>query len=67
MLTNLEKDILKELDKQNYRGDIIAFIMSKVDSEKKKFDLLTFLNNNTNVILSFQDIVSELKLINSEN
>ena len=40
MLSNLENSILKELDKQNFKADIISIVMSKLDNEDKKNDLI---------------------------
>jgi hypothetical protein len=63
MLSNLENSILKELDKQNYKADVIAMVMSKLDNDDKKNNFLSFMFENRNVILSFQDLISQIKLI----
>lgn len=63
MLSNLESSILKELDKQNYKADIIALVMERLDTEEKKNIFLSFMIENRNVILSLSDLFSELKLI----
>lgn len=63
MLSNLENSILKELDKQNYKADVIAMVMSKLDNDDKKNNFLSFMIENRNVILSFQDLISKIKLI----
>jgi hypothetical protein len=63
MLSNLENSILKELDKQNYKADVIAMVMSKLDNDDKKNNFLSFMIENRNVILSFQDLISQIKLI----
>lgn len=36
MLSNLENSILKELDKQNFKADIISLVMNKLDNDDKK-------------------------------
>jgi hypothetical protein len=63
MLSNLENSILKELDKQNYKADVIAIVMSKLDNDDKKNNFLSFMIENRNVILSFQELISQIKLI----
>ncbi len=65
MLSNLENSILKELDKQNYKADIIALVMERLDTEEKKNIFLSFMIENRNVILSLSDLFNELKLIAS--
>ena len=62
MLSNLENSILKELDKQNFKADIISIVMSKLDNEDKKNDFLSFIIDNRNVILSLSDLFNQLKV-----
>ena len=62
MLSNLENSILKELDKQNIKADIISIVMSKLDNEDKKNDFLSFMIDNRNVILSLSDLFNQLKV-----
>jgi hypothetical protein len=62
MLSNLENSILKELDKQNFKADIISIVMSKLDNEDKKNDFLSFMIDNRNVILSLLDLFNQLKV-----
>jgi hypothetical protein len=62
MLSNLENSILKELDKQNFKADIISIVMSKLDNEDKKNDFLSFMIDNRNVILSLSDLFNQLKV-----
>ena len=62
MLSNLENSILKELDKQNFKADIISIVMSKLDNEDKKNDFLSFMIYNRNVILSLSDLFNQLKV-----
>lgn len=62
MLSNLENSILKKLDKQNFKADIISIVMSKLDNEDKKNDFLSFMIDNRNVILSLSDLFNQLKV-----
>ena len=62
MLSNLENSILKELDKQNFKADIISIVISKLDNEDKKNDFLSFMIDNRNVILSLSDLFNQLKV-----
>lgn len=61
MISNLENSILKELDKQNFKADIISLVMSKLDDDEKKNDFLSFMIENRNIILSFSDVFNYLK------
>ena len=65
MLSNLENSILKELDKQNFKADIISFVMNKLDNDDKKKNFLSYMIDNRNVILSLADLFNQLKIINS--
>ena len=63
VLTVLDKSILKELDSQNFKADVISMIMDILDTEYKKEDFLSFMMKNRNELLSLKDIFSELNLI----
>ena len=63
MLSNLQNSILKELDKQNIKADVISFIMNELDNEDKQNNFLSFMIENRNVVISIKDLYSELKLI----
>ena len=56
MLSNLENNLLKELDKQNFKADVIALVMNKLDNDDKRNKLLSFMIENRNVILSQIDL-----------
>lgn len=64
MLSNLDCSILKELDRQNVKSDVISLVMNKLDTTDKKNDFLSFMINNRNVLMSLKDIYNELKIIN---
>lgn len=61
--TVLDKSILKELDSQNFKADVISMIMDILDTEYKKEEFLSFMMKNRNELLSLKDIFSELDLI----
>ena len=63
LITVLDKSILKELDSQNFKADIISMIMDILDTEYKKEEFLSFMMKNRNELLSLKDIFSELDLI----
>ena len=63
MLSNLECSILKELDRQNIKADVISIVMDKLDTDDKKNKFLSFMIDNRNVLISLNDILYELKII----
>ena len=63
MLSNLDCSILKELDRQNIKSDVISVVMNRLDTNDKKNDFLSFMIDNRNVLISLKDIFSELNLI----
>lgn len=63
MLSNLEDSILKELDRQNIKSDVISIVMDRLDTNDKKNQFLSYMIDNRNVLISLKDIFSELKLI----
>ncbi len=65
MLSNLDYSILKELDRQNMKSEIISLVMDKLDTNDKKNDFLDFMIDNRNVLMSIKDIFRELSLINN--
>ena len=63
MLSSLECSILKELDRQSIKSDVISIVMNKLDTDDKKNNFLSFMIDNRNVLISLKDIFSELNLI----
>ena len=63
MLSNLECSILKELDRQNIKADVISIVMDRLDTDDKKNKFLSFMIDNRNVLISLNDIFYELKII----
>lgn len=63
MLSNLEYSILKELDRQNIKSDVISIVMNKLDTDDKKNQFLSYMIDNRNVLISLKDIFGELQLI----
>ena len=59
MLSNLDCSILKELDRQSIKSDVISVVMNRLDTN----DFLSFMIDNRNVLISLKDIFSELNLI----
>ena len=59
MLSNLDCSILKELDRQNIKSDVISVVMNRLDTNDKKNDFLSFMIDNRNVLISLKDIFSE--------
>lgn len=60
MLKNIEFSILKELDKQHFRSDIVSLIMNKLNTDKKKRSFLAYLIYNRNVILQLDEIMIDI-------
>ena len=63
MLSNLDCSILKELDRQSIKSNVISIVMNRLDNNDKKNDFLSFMIDNRNVLISLKDIFSELILI----
>ena len=60
MLSNLDCSILKELDRQNIKSDVISVVMNRLDNNDKKNDFLSFMIDNRNVLISLKDIYNYL-------
>lgn len=63
MLSNLEYSILKELDIQNIKSDVISIVMNKLDNEDKKNKFLSYMIDNRNVLITQKELFKELKQI----
>lgn len=63
MLSNLECSILKELDRQNIKSDIISMVMNKLDTDDKKNRFLSYMIDNRNVLITQKELFTELKII----
>lgn len=66
VLTVLDKSILKELDSQNFKADVISMIMDILDTEYKKEEFLSFMMKNRNELLSLGKLLYQVDRINSE-
>ena len=56
MLSNLDCSILKELDRQNIKSDVISIVMNRLDTNDKKNDFLSFMIDNRNwICVNFLD------------
>lgn len=63
MLSNLECSILKELDRQNIKSDIISMVMNKLNTDDKKNIFLSYMIDNRNVLITQKELFTELKII----
>lgn len=63
MLSNLECSILKELDRQNIKSDVISIVMNKLDTDDKKNRFLSYMIDNRNVLITLKELFIQLKLI----
>lgn len=60
-MSNLEDNILKELDRHYINGKIIGLIMDKLKSNDLKNRFLNYLIDNRSVVLDKGDIVLYLR------
>lgn len=65
MLTVLDKSILKELDSQNFKSNVISMIMNNLDTEYKKEEFLSFMMKNRNELLSLGKLLYQIDRINN--
>ena len=65
MITVLDKSILKELDSQNFKSNVISMIMNNLDTEYKKEEFLSFMMKNRNELLSLGKLLCQVDRINS--
>ena len=63
MLSHIESAILKELDRQLIKSDVISIVMNKLDNEDKKNKFLSYMIDNRNVIITQKEIFNELRII----
>jgi len=63
MLSNLDYSILKELDRQNIKSDVISIVMNKLDTDDKKNKFLSCMIDNRNVLISLKELFTILKTI----
>ena len=63
-MSNLDNNIMKELDRYNFSGKIIGIVMKKLNTIDLKNKFLNYMINNRNVLLSEKDI---LLFLSSEN
>jgi len=61
IMSTLDNNILKELDRHLLNASIIGIIMNKVNSVDKKNKFLNYLINNRNIILNKVDVISYIK------
>lgn len=63
MLSQIDSSILKELDRQNIKSDVISIVMNKLDNEDKKNKFLSYMIDNRNVLITKKELFDELNTI----
>lgn len=63
MLSHIDSAILKELDRQLIKSDVISIVMNKLDNEDKKNKFLSYMIDNRNVIITQKELFNELRII----
>lgn len=63
MISNLDNLILKELDYQNFKSNIISIVMNKLGNDEVKNKFLSYMIENRNVIITLKDLFFALKEI----
>ena len=61
MLSHIDSAILKELDRQLIKSDVISIVMNKLDNEDKKNKFLSYMIDNRNVLITQKELFNELK------
>ena len=64
MKLDVNKLILRELDRQNVRVELISLIFKKLTSNDDKFIFLNFLVENRNILLIPKDYIDEIEKFN---
>lgn len=65
MLSHIDNAILKELDRQLIKSDVISIVMNKLDNEDKKNKFLSYMIDNRNVIIAQKELFNELNNISN--
>lgn len=65
MLSHIDSAILKELDRQLVKSDVISIVMNKLDNEDKKNKFLSYMIDNRNVIITQKELFDELNNISN--
>lgn len=65
MLSHIDSAILKELDRQLIKSDVISIVMNKLDNEDKKNKFLSYMVDNRNVIITQKELFDELNNISN--
>lgn len=63
MLSHIDSAILKELDRQLIKSDVISIVMNKLDNEDKKNKFLSYMIDNRNVIITQKELFNKLRII----
>ena len=60
MLSHIDSAILKELDRQLIKSDVISIVMNKLDNEDKKNKFLSYMIDNRNVLITQKELFDGL-------
>ena len=63
MLSHIDSAILKELDRQLIKSDVISIVMNKLDNEDMKNKFLSYMIDNRNVLITQKELFDGLKEI----
>ncbi len=63
MLSHIDSAILKELDRQLIKSDVISIVMNKLDNEDKKNKFLSYMIDNRNVLITQKELFDVLNEI----
>ncbi len=63
MLSHIDSAILKELDRQLIKSDVISIVMNKLDNEDKKNKFLSYMIDNRNVLITQKELFDGLNEI----
>ena len=61
-MSNLDNNIMKELDRYNFSGKIISKVMKSLTTIDLKNKFLNYMINNRNILLSEKDIICYIEL-----
>jgi len=61
-MSNLDNNIMKELDRYNFSGIIISKVMKSLTTIDLKNKFLNYMINSRNILLSEKDIICYIEL-----
>lgn len=63
MVTNIQQQILKELDTHKFGAYIISTIMNKLNTKEKENEFLSYMISKRNIMLTKIDVIDAVKQI----